>query len=227
VLDPENDYRPATCLYANPDKIWKLYSDANLLCEGISVGPYQWVDRCSNCSGYPALQFGELDDSTGQMQWHNSFLNTQESWVWIRFQYNMPDGPVPEPGDSTAHIRVRVTYPGNTSPTVRGPADTCGVKNLYLPVYWSRCQSPCADSTCTDCCTGPTVGNLDGSPENYLTMGDLAVLIDHLFGTLQPLACPSAGNLDRSPDGLVTMGDLTVMIDHLFINLDPVPPCPY
>jgi hypothetical protein len=86
---------------------------------------------------------------------------------------------------------------------------------------------PCGDSTfCLSCCIGPTTGNLDMSPDMLVTMGDLTVLIDHLFITLTPLACPDAGNMDLSSDGLVTMGDLTVLIDHLFITLTPLSPCP-
>ncbi len=76
------------------------------------------------------------------------------------------------------------------------------------------------------CCTGPSVGNVDGSPDNLVTMGDLTVLIDHLFISLGPLACVTEGNVDMSGDGLVTMGDLTVLIDHLFISLNPLSACP-
>ncbi len=76
------------------------------------------------------------------------------------------------------------------------------------------------------CCTGPTLGNVDASPDNLVTMGDLTVLIDHLFISLDPLNCPEEGNVDLSVDGLVTMGDLTILIDHLFISLTPLPPCP-
>ncbi len=77
-----------------------------------------------------------------------------------------------------------------------------------------------------DCCTGPSVGNVDESVDNLVTMGDLTRLIDHLFITLEPLACVTEGNVDMSADGLVTMGDLTALIDHLFINLNPLPTCP-
>ncbi len=76
------------------------------------------------------------------------------------------------------------------------------------------------------CCTGPSVGNVDGSPDDLITMGDLTVLIDHLFISLNPLACITEGNVDMSADGLVTMGDLTVLIDHLFISLNPLQSCP-
>ncbi len=76
------------------------------------------------------------------------------------------------------------------------------------------------------CCRGSSVGNIDYSLDNLITMGDLTVLIDHLFISLSPLQCEDEGNIDLSPDGLITMADLTVLIDHLFISLDPLPPCP-
>ncbi len=76
------------------------------------------------------------------------------------------------------------------------------------------------------CCSGPSVGNVDGSVDELVTMNDLTVLIDHLFISMDPLVCPAEGNTDLSADELVTMSDLTVLIDHLFISLDPLPPCP-
>jgi hypothetical protein len=76
------------------------------------------------------------------------------------------------------------------------------------------------------CCAGTSVGNVDGSADNLITMGDLTVLIDHLFISFAPLACLDVGNTDLSADGLVTMGDLTVLIDHLFISFNPLPACP-
>ncbi len=75
------------------------------------------------------------------------------------------------------------------------------------------------------CCTGPSRGNVDGSPDQLITMGDLTTLIDHLFISLLPLDCIDEGNVDLSADGLVTMGDLTTLIDHLFISLNSLPPC--
>ncbi len=78
----------------------------------------------------------------------------------------------------------------------------------------------------TGCCSGPSVGNVDGSADNLVTMSDLTVLIDHLFISLGPLGCVAEGNTDSSADELVTMSDLTVLIDHLFISLNPLPACP-
>jgi len=78
----------------------------------------------------------------------------------------------------------------------------------------------------SSCCAGQSRGNVDNSTDMLVTMGDLTVLIDHLFISLSPLSCVDAGNVDESPDNLVGMGDLTVMIDNLFISLSPLPPCP-
>jgi hypothetical protein len=81
---------------------------------------------------------------------------------------------------------------------------------------------PCVAS----CCPTFGLGNVDQSSDGLVTMSDLTTLIDHLFISLTPLACPAAGNVDLSADSLVTMSDLTVMIDNLFITLTPLPVCP-
>jgi len=75
----------------------------------------------------------------------------------------------------------------------------------------------------TICCVGMR-GNVDCSPDDFVTMGDLTVLIDNLFITLTPLCCEEEGEVDG--EELITMGDLTRMIDYLFITLTPLPPCP-
>ncbi len=80
------------------------------------------------------------------------------------------------------------------------------------------------------CCTGESVGNMDCEP-GIVDMGDLTILIDHLFISLEPLCCVEEGDVDLSgqpePEPSdVDMSDLTILIDHLFISLDPLPPCP-
>ncbi len=72
------------------------------------------------------------------------------------------------------------------------------------------------------CCTGFT-GDLDGN--GGADMGDLTILIDHLFNTFEPLDCPAAGNVDGSLSCSVDMGDLTRLIDHLFITFAPTELC--
>ncbi len=89
----------------------------------------------------------------------------------------------------------------------------------------------CDPNPCHTCCTGASVGNLDCNGSGVPDMGDLTILIDHLFISLDPLCCIDEGDVDLSGQPTpepndVDMGDLTVLIDHLFISLDPLPACP-
>ena len=78
------------------------------------------------------------------------------------------------------------------------------------------------------CCVGSR-GNVDGSPDQVVSLGDLTAMIDHLFISLEPPQCWEEANVDGSlPEGAgsVSLGDLTRLIDFLFISLSPLPPCP-
>jgi hypothetical protein len=75
------------------------------------------------------------------------------------------------------------------------------------------------------CCQGLR-GNVDGSADDAVTLGDLTVLIDHLFISFEDLGCVDEANVDGSADGAVSLGDLTVLVDHLFISFMELPPCP-
>ena len=59
-----------------------------------------------------------------------------------------------------------------------------------------------------------TLGDIDRSHE--VGLGDLTVLIDHLFVSFDPIEPPRVGDL--SGDCTVSLGDLTLMIDHLFVS---------
>jgi hypothetical protein len=104
-----------------------------------------------------------------------------------------------------------------------GDVDNC--PGTYNPDQIDSDSDGVGDA-CEGCCVGST-GNVDCSADMMITMGDLTVLIDHLFITLAPLCCPGEANTDGSLDQLITMGDLTALIDHLFISLSPLPPCQY
>ena len=79
---------------------------------------------------------------------------------------------------------------------------------------------------CESCCQGDAIGNIDGSPDDAVSLGDLSALVDHLFISLSPVICVEEANVDMSPDGQITLGDLTRLIDFLFVSLTPLPPCP-
>ena len=80
----------------------------------------------------------------------------------------------------------------------------------------------------SNCCIGVR-GNIDGSPGDEVSLGDLTAIIDHLFISLNPPLCWAEANLDGSlPEGpgSVSLGDLTALVDILFISLRTPPPCP-
>jgi hypothetical protein len=63
--------------------------------------------------------------------------------------------------------------------------------------------------------------------DGWVTMGDLTILIDHLFITLSPIQpVEETGNCDC--EGIISMGDLTALISYLFIDPTRLLPCnPY
>jgi hypothetical protein len=128
-------------------------------------------------------------------------------------------------------VNVKLNH-GSATVFVTEPGACCLEDSCFIATGYDGCVylaggaykgngSDCDPNPCLTCCTGPSRGNYDGSADNLVTMGDLTVLIDHLFISFNPLDCLDEGNVDLSPDGLVTMGDLTVLIDHLFISFNP------
>jgi hypothetical protein len=73
------------------------------------------------------------------------------------------------------------------------------------------------------CCSGLT-GNIDCDLSSIVDIGDLTVLVDHLFITFTPLCCESEASVDGAEG--VDIGDLIVLVDHLFINFGPLVSCP-
>ncbi len=167
----------------------------------------QWTLKYGPWSGapvYPDAQFGCTIDGL-ELTCTNSSSNA------TRYYWTFGDSTVSHE-DSPSHTYLR----GGTFTVRLRASDDDG--NMDLFAEWITASG--------SCCTGPSVGNVDGSADNLVTMGDLTILINHLFISLTPLACIDEGNCDMSADKLVTMGDLTTMISSMFITLDPLPPCP-
>ncbi len=96
--------------------------------------------------------------------------------------------------------------------------------STMLAVFGLFSANPAMAGSDEGCCVG-TTGNIDCDPLESVDMGDLTVLIDHLFLSLTPVCCYEEA--DISPGGaVIDMADLTVLIDHLFIGLNPLPDCP-
>ena len=75
------------------------------------------------------------------------------------------------------------------------------------------------------CCVG-SVGDANQSGDEDPTIGDVSVLIDHLFINQAPLGCPAEADINQSgganpsqgPGGDITIGDISLLIDYLFIS---------
>lgn len=172
--------------------------------------------------------------------WDGSSWDTS-SWNWnvaYTYEYNTWYYAELEKKDSTITLRLYDASQNIIEETT--PVDIDLVFAMDQPLEFLYVGEPHTDDYEGDvrideitllvpsegCCSGPSVGNVDGSADNLITMGDVVTLISHMFITLDPLTCVEEGNVDLSADGLVSMGDLTVLIDHLFISLTPLPPCP-
>ena len=63
-------------------------------------------------------------------------------------------------------------------------------------------------------------GNVDGSADGAVDLGDLTALIDYLFISMEKPGGLAMANVDGSQDGTVDLGDLTALISHLFIGFE-------
>jgi hypothetical protein len=75
-----------------------------------------------------------------------------------------------------------------------------------------------------NCCSGG-VGDANGSGDEIPTIGDVSMLIDHLFVNQPPLECYPEADINQSGGAQplatsVTIGDITMLIDYLFVS-DP------
>jgi hypothetical protein len=81
----------------------------------------------------------------------------------------------------------------------------------------------------SQCCIGQ-VGDLNGIGGDEPTLGDIMVLIDHLYISYTDPACMTEADVNQSGGLNPTWDDLTlldvfILIDHLFINYGPLRKC--
>ncbi|MEW5795266.1 MAG: M14 family zinc carboxypeptidase [Candidatus Zixiibacteriota bacterium] len=79
------------------------------------------------------------------------------------------------------------------------------------------------------CCVGQ-VGDVNGEGGDEPTIGDVTMLVDHLFVTGAELSCLSEADINQSGGSQpaledITIGDITELVDHLFISAGPLAPC--
>ena len=74
------------------------------------------------------------------------------------------------------------------------------------------------------CCLGAT-GNVNYDPQDDVDISDLTTLVNHLFITFAPLACPGEANTSGDASCDVDISDLTALVNHLFVTFEPLAPC--
>jgi len=80
------------------------------------------------------------------------------------------------------------------------------------------------------CCQG-MVGDVNGIGGDEPTIGDISVIIDHLFVSGVDLPCIGEADANLSGGTLptyddITVADISVLVDYLFITMSSLPPCP-
>ena len=73
------------------------------------------------------------------------------------------------------------------------------------------------------CCQGVRGDVNDDGQE--CTIGDISLLIDHLYLTLSPLDCIDEANMNADSEGEISIGDISLGIDHLYITQRDLIPC--
>ena len=169
---------------------------------------------------------------TSTIVWHIDTLNPQSPTIEYNIIYGNTDG------DFSNQLVPLRDVNGNLQLDPRFCDTAASNFHLASNSWASPDNNPCGeligawpvDSTCpiVACCVGRR-GNVDNSPDDLMSIGDLTKLIDILFISLLPPNCWEEANLDESQpegEGSLSLGDLTALIDYLFITLEQPPPCP-
>lgn len=93
-------------------------------------------------------------------------------------------------------------------------------------------NTPLIEAVVMSCCQG-TVGDVNGWGGDEPTIGDVSLLVDHLFINQPELDCVLEADIDQSgglnpqqgPGGHITISDIAWLIDHLFIDQQPLHDC--
>ena len=87
-------------------------------------------------------------------------------------------------------------------------------------------------SVCTLSCCGlynnGYTGNTNCSTDGRLNLGDLLVLIAHVYSFCPeyPLCCEENANVDGDPEGRLYLADIGKLIRHIYQTGEPTAPCP-
>ena len=96
--------------------------------------------------------------------------------------------------------------------------------NIRKLVHDGAVADYCTIDTTQPCCQGPT-GNVNDDPQGNVTLTDLTVLVNFLFVTFEPLACPAEANMSGDAECDLNLTDLTRLVNFLFVTFEPVAEC--
>lgn len=87
---------------------------------------------------------------------------------------------------------------------------------------WSGISNVVSAVVQPDVCTGIT-GNVNCDPLDRVNLTDLTAMIDHLFASYRPLACPSEADVDGVND--INLTDVTYLVHYLYRGGPQPVPC--
>ena len=149
-------------------------------------------------------------------------LDTQSEW---QLATSVPNVPFPSRAKSIDSALVLGLTPGAAYYFALRAFDKAGN-------YSELSNSPLVVAVSTNCCTG-LVGDVNGMGGDEPTISDVAMLIDHVFGSGRPLWCTAEADLNQSggvapeqgPNGDITIADIAILIDYLFVTGRPLAHC--
>lgn len=138
-------------------------------------------------------------------------------WIWVGHAF-IPHNTISDFGSPKTWVSATTNVVAFTFEEVFTLADGPGPFPYRCTVHPFTMIDTIHVDAVGGCCVGST-GNIDNDINEVTDIADLTFLIDHLFISLLPLACPEEGNIDGDNAGVVDIADLTFLIDHLFISL--------
>jgi hypothetical protein len=75
------------------------------------------------------------------------------------------------------------------------------------------------------CLCRDAVGNINCDYADLVTLGDVALLVDHLFISGVHLPNLEEANASGDAEGVIDTADVAILLDHLFISQKALPDC--
>ena len=168
--------------------------DPNLDWSTLAIGEMSHPDVCT----------WEFDPVSGEL----SFFCDQ---IWLPPNHDAPEGE----GWFTYSIDPLPGLPDGTK-----IENIAWIRFDYQPWLMAPETGPVVRTIYSGCCSGE-VG--DANMDGEITIGDVAVMIDHLFISLEPLPCYEEADVNQSggPDPVrsdITIADVAILVDYLFIT---------